>query len=84
MSDEQVALQRNIEAYRKRLPSLLAEHAGQYVIFADGKLVEICPTYEDAVIFGYQTFPSEDQHYLLQEIAPIPERVDIHLACRAS
>lgn len=84
MSEAEVALQRNIEAYRNRLPGLLAEHAGKYVVIADGQVVRICETYEAAVTFGYRQFPTEDQYHLLQKIAPIPERMDIHLACPAS
>jgi len=85
VSEADAALQRNIEAFRSRLASLLAEYAGQYVVIAEGgKLVEICPNYEAAVTYGYRQFPSEDQYYLLQKIAPIPERLDIHLACRGN
>jgi hypothetical protein len=81
---ENAEFHRNLEAFRTRLPKLLDESRGQYVIISSGEIVQVFETYEAAVNFGYHRFPSDSAQYLLQKIAPIPERADIHTACRAA
>jgi len=81
---EAEALKRNFETFERGLPKLLAEHQGRYAVIAQGQIVEICETYEAAIRYGYSKFPAEDQYYLLQHIVPIPDKADLHLACRAN
>lgn len=85
VNEAQTEFQRNLEAFRIGLPKLLDESRGQYVIIASGEIVQIFATYEAAVDFGYRRFHSGSVQFLLQRIAPIPERSDMHLAaCRAA
>ena len=77
---ETEALRQNLEAFERRLSTLLLKHRGQYVVIAQGEIVEICDTYEAAIKFGYSNYPSENQYYLLQHVVPIPDRADLHLA----
>jgi hypothetical protein len=78
-----VALQLNLKVFSSRLSEWMARHAGKYVVIANGDLVKICETYEAALTFGYEHY-SDEQPYLLQKIAPIPEQRDFHIACRGS
>jgi len=84
VNEANAELQRNLEVFRTWLPKLLDESKDQYVIIASGEIVQVFETYEAAVNFGYRSFPSDSAQYLLQKIAPIPERADIHTACRAA
>jgi len=77
---ETEALRQNLQTFERRLPTLLLKHRGQYVVIAQGEIVEICKTYEAAIKFGYSNYPSEDQYHLLQQVVPIPDRADLHLA----
>lgn len=77
-------LERDLRAFATMLPRLLVEHRDQYVVIAQEQLVRVCRTYEEAVRFGYDKFPDVEQHYLLQKVAPLPEQLDFHIACRAS
>jgi len=83
MGQADIALQRNIDYFMTRLPSLLSEYLDQYVLIANAQIVEICSTYEAAVTLGYTKFGT-DQAFLLQQIKRLPDRVDNHLACQAS
>jgi hypothetical protein len=84
MKRDDAEFQLNLEVFRTRLPQLLDESKDQYVIIASGEIVQVFETYEAALSFGYRSFPSDGAQYLLQKIAPIPERADIHMACRAA
>ncbi|NRF72318.1 hypothetical protein HLB44_35605 [Aquincola sp. S2] len=83
MTEVDTALQTNLEEFRRRLGGLLKSSPGQYAIFAGGDLVKVLATYEAALTYGYEHY-SDEQHYLLQKIAPIPEQLDFHVACRGS
>lgn len=81
---ETEAMERNLEAFDRKLPNLLKEHRNQYVIFADERLVQVFDTYPEAVRYGYQHFPGELDRYLLQKVEPVPDHLDFHLAaCQA-
>lgn len=82
VNEADAELERNLEVFRTCLPKLLQEHEGQYVVIARGEISAVFETYEAAVKYGYGRFPSVDAHYLLQKVAPIPERADIHMACQ--
>ena len=83
---ETEAMERNLRAFDKKLPNLLEEHLGQYVIFADEQMVQVFDSYPEAVSYGYKHYPDEHDHYLLQKVEPITDRLNFHLSaeCRAS
>lgn len=50
-----MALERELETYRQKLPELLAEE-GKFVLIHDGEVVDVFGTYEDAIKEGYAKF----------------------------
>lgn len=73
-------LQRNIDAFCAQLDSLLAEHAGKYVVYADSRLIQVCDSLESAFSLGYGRFGAGD--FLVQRIEPLRDQIDFHAACR--
>lgn len=50
-----LALEKELETYRRELPTLLAQE-GKYVLIHGDKVAGIWDTYEDALKAGYQEF----------------------------
>jgi hypothetical protein len=42
-----------LDAFEAKLPELLPEHAGQYVVMQDGQVLAFQPTYERALSWAY-------------------------------
>ena len=63
------ALQRDIDAYCKRLDELLKNSSGKYVLFEGAKLVDVFDSYADALTTGYQKFGADT--FLVQRVEPI-------------
>jgi uncharacterized membrane protein (UPF0182 family) len=72
-------LQSDIEAYCAALDGLLQHSAGKYVVFADGRLAQICDDYAAALRFGYSEFGLKT--FLVQRVEPLG-KVDFRLAWR--
>ncbi|HET9211704.1 MAG TPA: hypothetical protein VFR03_14955 [Thermoanaerobaculia bacterium] len=51
-----MALEREMETYRKRLPELKGENEGRFVLIQGDKVVDIFTSYEDALKVGYEKF----------------------------
>jgi hypothetical protein len=60
-----MALQKELETYKKKLPELKA-HEGKFVLIHGDDIVDFFSTYEDAIKSGYQQFKSEP--FLVKEI----------------
>jgi hypothetical protein len=50
-----MALERELETYRQKLPELLADE-GKFVLIHDSEIVDVFGTYEDAIKEGYGRF----------------------------
>ena len=50
-----MALERELETYRQKLPELLADE-GKFVLIHDSEIVDVFGTYEDAIKDGYGRF----------------------------
>jgi hypothetical protein len=57
---------RNFEAFQKKLPDLLAAHAGKFALMHDGEIVDFFDTVTDAVKFGHAQFG--DANFSVQEV----------------
>jgi hypothetical protein len=51
-----MALEREIETYRNRLPELKGENEGRFVLIKEDQVVDIFTSYEDALKAGYEKF----------------------------
>ena len=49
-----MALEREMETYRKRLPELKRENEGRFVLIQGEQVVDIFTSYEDALKVGYE------------------------------
>jgi hypothetical protein len=73
-----MALEREIETYRLKLPELLAR-AGKYVVIHGEEVVGIFDGFEDALREGYERF--QDEPFLVRQIREVEQ---IHYVPRAS
>ena len=75
-----MALEREMETYRRKLPEL-ADHQGKYVLIHGETVVDTFGSYEDALRHGYRTFglepflvkqilTSEQVQYITRLVAP--------------
>jgi hypothetical protein len=62
----QANVDRNFEAFTKRLPDLLQSHPGKYAVLHDGEVIDFFDTLGDAVKFGHAKFG--DANFSVQEI----------------
>lgn len=51
-----MALEREMETYRRRLPELKGENEGRFVLIQGEQVVDIFASYEDALKVGYEKF----------------------------
>jgi len=63
-----VALEEELNAFRRELPRLLqqAQNQGKYALVHGGKIEDVLPTIDDALNAGYDRFGLEP--FLVQEI----------------
>ena len=71
-----MALEKELETYRRKLPELLAD-AGKFALIQGDELVGVFGTYEDALREGYQKFKLEQ--FLVQQIQAVQQ---VHLITR--
>lgn len=64
-------LERELEIYRKALPSLVAENEGKHVLICDGKLIGTYDSYEDALKVGYEKCGV--QPFLVKKISAVEQ-----------
>jgi len=64
--DRQAEADRNFEAFQKKLPELLKEHAGKFALLRDGEIVQFFDTARDAMVHGQSEF--EDGLFSVQEV----------------
>ncbi|HYL74164.1 MAG TPA: hypothetical protein VEU96_08155 [Bryobacteraceae bacterium] len=65
-----MALEREFETYKTKLPELIADE-GKFVLIHGDQVVDIYGTYEDAIKAGYQKFQLEP--FLVQKIEVIEQ-----------
>ena len=63
---QQTEVDKNFAAFQKLLPDLLRTHPGKYAVMHDGKVIEFCDTFSDAVRLGHAKF--SDYKFSVQEI----------------
>lgn len=56
----------NFDAFQKLLPELMKEHAGQFAVMRDTKVIEFFDSLADAVKFGHGKFG--DANFSVQEV----------------
>jgi hypothetical protein len=61
-----MALEKEIETYRRKLPELLAQK-GKYVVIHHDEVVGIFDGFDDALRAGYERFP--DEAFLVRQIS---------------
>lgn len=61
---------RNYEAFRAMLPSVMAEHANKYALLQDGKVIGFYSTLEDAYMTASRFL--KDQPYSVQKVTDTP------------
>lgn len=72
-----MALEKEIETYKNKLPSILGDQ-GKYVLIKELDIVGIYSTYDDAITVGYEKFGLEP--FLVKKISADEE---IHFFTRA-
>lgn len=65
-----MALEKEFETYKTKLPELIADE-GKFVLIHGDQVVDIYGTYEDAIKAGYQKFQLEP--FLVQKIEVIEQ-----------
>ena len=65
-----MALEKELECYKRKLPELLNEQ-GKYVLVAGDDLIGVSGTYEDALKQGYNLFGL--QPFFVQQIQPVEQ-----------
>jgi hypothetical protein len=63
-----MALEKELEVYRAKLPELMA-HEGKYVLIHEDAVVDVFGTYEDAIKEGYSKFQLKP--FLVKQIQSI-------------
>ncbi|MGI4779832.1 MAG: hypothetical protein ACRYGA_17230 [Janthinobacterium lividum] len=62
-----VELQTELQTYRDRLPGMLCQHNGEYVVIKDTTLVFFSSTYQSALEWAYEEFGLEQ--FFVKKIA---------------
>lgn len=73
-----MALEKELETYRDRLPSLLAEE-GKFALIRGGEVVGTFDTYADALTEGYKLFKLDP--FLVKQIQAVEQA---HFIARAA
>lgn len=63
-----MALEKELETYRQKLPELAA-HEGKYVLIHGDEIVDFFATYEDAIKAGYQKYRLEP--FLVKQVLAV-------------
>ena len=63
----QEVVDKNFEAFRKRLPDLLKTHPNEFALLRNGEVAEFFDTAKDAVVYGQKR--SEDGMFSVQKVA---------------
>jgi len=72
-----MALERELETYRQKLPELLAGE-GKFVLIHGDEIADVFGTYEDAVKEGYGKFHLDP--FLVKQIQPVEQ---VHFISRS-
>jgi hypothetical protein len=69
--DQLREVEKNYEAFRVQLPSLMTSHRGKFALMRHEQIVEFFDTARDAYKAGQKLFP-EDQLFSIQEVIDTP------------
>jgi hypothetical protein len=75
-----MALEKELEIFRSKLPELKGEHEGKFVLIHDEQVVDFFSSYEDAIKDGYARFGLEP--FLVKKIQAL-EQAAVLLLSRA-
>ncbi len=67
-----LTFQAEIDAFKKALPDLLANHSGEFAVLKDRVVQHVCPTYEAALSWGYKAYGLDDQ-FFVKEVCTAPQ-----------
>lgn len=70
MTDLDTEIEKNLEVFNEKLPSLLESHRGRYVLLRHQEIVGIYDTMRDARLTGRRFF--EDGIFSIQEVTDEP------------
>ena len=62
-----IELQNELQVYRERLPLMVAQHDGEYVVIKGAKPVHFSSSYEKALDWAYDQFGLE--HFFVKKVA---------------
>ena len=62
----QNAVDKNYQAFRKQLPTLLGTHPGQFALLRDERIVDFFGTAQEAAAYAQSNF--DDELYSVQEV----------------
>lgn len=68
-SGAKMALEKELETYKRKLPELKAQHEGKFVLIHGDEIVDTFSTYEDAIKAGYQKFQREP--FLVKQVLAV-------------
>ena len=66
-----MALERELETYRNKLPELKGENEGRFVLIKGERVVDVFSSYDDALKAGYTAFGLEP--FLVKKIEAIEQ-----------
>lgn len=70
LADKQAEIDRNYEAFRKILPSLMETHVGRFALMRYEEPVAFFDTVRDAMVYAVKTY--EDGLFSVQEVTQKP------------
>ncbi|HEX4963702.1 MAG TPA: hypothetical protein VF173_22945 [Thermoanaerobaculia bacterium] len=66
-----MALERELETYRNKLPELKGENEGRFVLIKGAQVIDVFSSYDDALKAGYTTFGLEP--FLVKQIEALEQ-----------
>jgi hypothetical protein len=72
-----MALEKELEVYRSKLPELKAEYEGKFVLIHGDQVVDFFSTYEDAIKAGYSKFGLEP--FLVKQVHAVEEQATLYV-----
>ena len=70
MAKTQQTIDKNYEAFKQKLPSIIAAHAGKFALMRNQEIVDFFDTDRDAVVAGNALY--NDGEFTVQEVTQTP------------
>ena len=72
---QRLSFQAEIDAFKKALPKLLADHhEGQFAVLKSCSVERILPTYEQALSWAYQRYGLDEQ-FFVKQVMEAPQQI---------